>query len=179
MDSFAGSGTTAHAILDLNKNSKKSNRFILIEMGEYADTITAERIKRVIAGYKSKKKFVEGIGGNFSYYELGEPLMKDGLLNETVGEDKICEYVYFTETKQKISHGNEDEPYFLGQYAGNAYYFYYHKDSLTTLDREFLHTIKRKSEGYVIYADLCTLSTRELERYHITFKKIPRDISRM
>lgn len=179
LDSFAGSGTTAHAILDLNKNSKKSNRFILIEMGEYADTITAERIKRVIAGYKSKKKFVEGIGGNFSYYELGEPLMKDGLLNETVGEDKICEYVYFTETKQKISHGNEDEPYFLGQYAGNAYYFYYHKDSLTTLDREFLHTVKRKSEGYVIYADLCTLSTRELERYHITFKKIPRDISRL
>ena len=133
---------------------------------------------RVVAVKKAKDQ-EPGIPGSFSYYELGEPLLKDGLLNETVGVDKIREYVFFTETKQKIAPSKADEPYFLGQHAGNAYYFYYQKDSLTTLDRDFLHTVKTKSTGYVIYADLCTLSDRELEQYHITFKKIPRDISRL
>ena len=238
LDSFAGSGTTAHAVLDINKEDGGNRKFILVEMMDYADSFTAKRIKSVISGYQkevedvlfdveinegnlvegsnllkeaktitknaksnanyssvSQPKMVDGhlfvvavkkakdqepgIPGNFSYYELGETLMKDGLLNEKVGEDRIREYVYFLETKKKISSANVDEPYFLGQYAGNTYYFYYQKDCLTTLDREFLHTVKTKSEGYVIYADLCTLSERELERYHITFKKIPRDISKL
>lgn len=179
LDSFAGSGTTAHAVLNMNKADGGNRKFILIEMMDYADTITAERVKRVISGYGEGKNTVEGTGGSFSYFELGEPLLKDGLLNETVGVDKIREYVYFTETKQKIAPCKPDEPYFLGQHAGNAYYFYYQKESLTTLDRDFLHTVKTKSTGYVIYADLCTLSDRELEQYHITFKKIPRDISRL
>ncbi len=133
---------------------------------------------RVIAIKKAKDQ-EPGIPGNFSYYELGEQLLKDGLLNDSVEIERIREYVYFTETKQKISCSKDDEPFFLGQHAGNAYYFYYEKDGLTTLDREFLHTVKTKSSGYVIYADLCTLSESELERYHITFKKIPRDISRL
>lgn len=179
LDSFAGSGTTAHAVLRTNQIEGINNRFIIIETEDYADTITAERVKRVIRGYGEGKKAVPGTGGSFSYYELGEPLMKDGVLNETVGVDRIRAYVYFTETKQRISPEKEDEPYLLGLHAGNAYYFYYQKDSLTALDREFLHTVKTKSEGYVIYADLCTLSARELERYHITFKKIPRDISKL
>ena len=50
---------------------------------------------------------------------------------------------------------------------------------MTTLNREFLHTIKTKADAYVIYADLCTLSNAELEKYHITFKKIPRDITKL
>ena len=53
------------------------------------------------------------------------------------------------------------------------------KDSITSLNRDFLHTVKTKAEGYVIYANLCTLSNSELEKWHITFKKIPRDISRL
>ncbi|SHK42612.1 adenine-specific DNA-methyltransferase [Hathewaya proteolytica DSM 3090] len=181
LDSFAGSGTTAHAVLDMYKENHGVNvpTFILVEMMDYADTLTAERVKKVICGYGEGKKSVSGTGGSFSYYELGEPLLQDGLLNESVGADKIREYVYFTETKQKLSADTADEPYLLGKYAGNAYYFYYQKDSLTTLDREFLHTVKTKVDGYVMYADLCTLSERELEKYHITFKKIPRDISKL
>ncbi len=181
LDSFAGSGTTAHAILDMYRKSdgKKTPTFILVEMMEYANEITAERVKKVICGYGEGKKAVPGTGGSFNYYELGEPLFQDGLLNEKVGVDKIREYVYYLETKQKIPNIKEDEPYLLGQYAGNAYYFYYKKGSMMTLDRELLHTIKTKSEAYVIYADLCTLSDSELERYHISFKKIPRDISRL
>ena len=51
LDSFAGSGTTAHAVLNLNKQDGGNRKFILIEMEDYAETITAERVKRVINGY--------------------------------------------------------------------------------------------------------------------------------
>ena len=179
LDSFAGSGTTAHAVLNMNKADGGHRRFILVEMMDYADSITAERVKRVIDGYGSGRQAVEGTGGSFSYYELGEPLMIGDVLNESVGVDKIREYVYFTDTKSRLPEAHADEPYYLGLHVNNAYYFYYEREAVTTLNREFLHTIKTKADAYVIYADLCTLSEEELERYHITFKKIPRDITKL
>ena len=178
LDSFAGSGTTAHAVLNMNKADGGNRKFILIEMMDYADTITAERVKRVINGYGEGKKAVEGTGGGFAYYELGEKLLDGEYLNENVGLDKIREYIYFTETKQKVT-DKDDEPHYLGSYFNTAYYFYYDKDNATTLDRDFLHTVKTKAESYVIYADRCILSDEELEKYHITFKKIPRDITKL
>jgi len=178
LDSFAGSGTTAHAVLNMNKQDGGNRKFILIEMCDYAETITAERVKRVIDGYGDGKKAVDGTGGGFTFYELGETLLNGDLLNENVGADKIREYVYFTETKQELEH-HPDEPYFMGKYLDTAYYFYYEKDSVTTLDRKFLHTVKTKAESYVMYADRCFLSDEQLEKFHITFKKIPRDIARL
>ncbi len=106
-------------------------------------------------------------------------MLLDGeYLNENVPLDKIRSYVYFTETKQAVT-DKADEPYFLGEYFDTAYYFYYDKNEVTTLDREFLHTVKTTAQSYVIYADRCILSDEELEKFHITFKKIPRDITRM
>ena len=178
LDSFAGSGTTAHAVLNMNKHDGGNRKFILIEMMDYADSITAERVKRVIDGYGESKKAVEGTGGGFKFYELGETLLEGEYLNENVPFAKIREYVYFTETKQAVT-DKADEPYFLGEYYDTAYYFYYENNEVTTLDREFLHTVKTKADSYVIYADKCILSDEELEKFHITFKKIPRDITRM
>lgn len=178
LDSFAGSGTTAHAVLNMNKADGGNRKFILIEMCDYAETITAERVKRVIDGYGEEDKAVEGTGGGFKFYELGEKLLDGDYLNENAGIDKIREYVYFTETKQHITN-SEEEPYFLGAYLDTAYYFFYERDEVTTLDRTFLHKVKTKAESYVIYADRCILSDEELEKYHITFKKIPRDITRL
>lgn len=179
LDSFAGSGTTAHAVLNMNKADGGHRKFILVEMMDYADSITAERVKRVIRGYGEGKNAEEGTGGNFSFYDLGEPLMHGDVLNENVGADKIREYVYFTDTKTPLPEPHPDEPYFMGVHVGSAYYFYYEKQAVTTLNREFLHTVRTKADAYVIYADLCTLSEAELEKYHITFKKIPRDITKL
>ena len=179
LDSFAGSGTTAHAVLNMNKADGGNRKFILIEMMDYADGITAERVKRVVSGYGEGKSRVEGTGGEFSYYELGDTLMNGEELNEEVGVDKIREYVYFTETKSRLAPMNDDEPYYLGTHITTAYYFYYDRENITTLNRAFLHTVKTKADSYVIYADLCTLSDSELEKYHITFKKIPRDITKL
>ena len=179
LDSFAGSGTTAHAVLNMNKADGGNRKFIMIEMMDYVDSITAERVKRVINGYGEGKKAVEGTDGDFSYYGLGEPIFNGDMLNEEIGEDEIRKYVYFTETKQTLAPRKADEPYYLGTYIDNAYYFYYEKEQITTLNNEFLNTIKTKAGAYVVYADLCTLSNNELEKYRITFKKIPRDISKL
>lgn len=51
LDSFAGSGTTAHAVLAANHKDGGNRRFILVECEEYADTLTAERVRRVINGF--------------------------------------------------------------------------------------------------------------------------------
>lgn len=240
LDSFAGSATTAHAVLNMNKADGGNRKFICIEMMDYADTITAERVKRVINGYKAEEdkeellydeelkpsnlnnapqmladakevkkaakesgaydsvgnpKIVDnhlqvigkikateeivGTGGNFSYYELGEPLLVDDKLNNAVSTEKIREYIYYMETKQVLPEAAADEPMLLGVYHGAAYYFNYEKDASTTLNAAFLKSIKTQAEAYVIYADTCVLSENKLQQFHITFKKIPRDIARL
>lgn len=179
LDSFAGSATTAHAVLNMNKADGGNRKFICIEMMDYADTITAERVKRVINGYGEGKKAVDGTGGNFSYYELGEPLLVDDKLNNVVSTEKIREYIYYMETKQALPEASADEPMLLGVHHGAAYYFNYEKDASTTLNAAFLKSIKTKAEAYVIYADTSVLSENNLQQFHITFKKIPRDIVRL
>lgn len=238
LDSFAGSGTTAHAVLNLNKETNGNRKFILIEMMDYAESTTAERVKRVISGFTQDKEDVlfdeeitiealesgkellkkakdiavgakgkyssikkpkiedghlkvvavtkgkdqvAGTGGNFGFYDLGDMLLlPDGNLNENVGEAKIRDYIWYTETKESMTEtAHADEPYCLGTSRDTAYYFYYKKDEITTLDYDFLSTVKTKAAGYIIYADLCTISDEELKKWNITFKKIPRDIAKV
>jgi len=181
LDSFAGSGTTAHAVLKLNKEDGGNRKFILIEMEDYSDSITAERIKRVINGYGNGAKKVEGTGGSFDYYELGLPLFDElQNLNEDVPTPKIREYIWYSETRSAYEalKSSTDNEYFLGSKDRTIYYFVYEKNALTTLDYDLLSTIKTKGEQYVIYADNCLLSKEFMAKNNIIFKKIPRDISR-
>lgn len=179
LDSFAGSGTTAHAVLNMNKADGGHRKFILVEMMDYADSITAERVKRVIKGYGEGKKAVEGTGGNFSFYDLGEPLLVGDCLNEAVAPEKIREYIWFMETKQPYAPPSGGNPYYLGKHNSTGYYFYYEPQRVTVLDYAFLSTITGKADGTVIYADRCSISEDKLAKMGVTFKKIPRDISRL
>ena len=179
LDSFAGSGTTAHAVLNMNKADGGNRKFILVEMMDYADSITAERVKRVIKGYGEGKNAVEGTGGNFSFYDLGEPLLVGDCLNEAVAPEKIREYIWFMETKQPYAPPSGGNPYYLGKHNSTGYYFYYEPQRVTVLDYAFLSTITEKADGTVIYADRCSISEDKLAKMGVTFKKIPRDISRL
>lgn len=178
LDSFAGSGTTAHAVLNMNKADGGNRRFILIEMEDYADSITSERVKRVIHGYGEGKSAVEGTGGNFCFYELGERLiLENGALNPDMDIQNIRNYIWYTETKKPLPDIElDDNKYFLAVDGDVAYYFCYEKDTVTALDRTFLRTVRTKAENYIIYADQCAISDKELQKHNITFKKIPRDI---
>lgn len=180
LDSFAGSGTTAHAVLNLNKKDGGNRKFILVEMEDYAENITAERVRRVMNGYGEGKNAVAGTGGAFDYYELGAPIFdQEKNLNEEIDEAKIREYIYYTETKRHLDRKRiEEEKYLLDTYNETGYYFYYEKDCLTTLSIDTLGIVTERAEQYVIYADICTVPPQVLAARNITFKKIPRDIKR-
>ena len=181
IDSFAGSGTTAHAVLNLNKQDGGNRKFILVEMMDYASTITAERVKRVIKGYGEDKKTTEGTGGDFNYYELGEPLfLEEDILNETVGIENILKYIWYSETRTPFTTIPDlaEANYRIGSKDQTDYYFYYLIDGQTTVDYDFMATIKHKASQYIIYADNCLLEKDFMLKHHIVFKKIPRDITR-
>jgi adenine-specific DNA-methyltransferase len=156
LDSFSSSGTTAHAVLNLNKQDGGNRKFICVEMEDSAETITAERVKRVIKGYGT----TDATGGSFDFYELGEPLfLEDGNLNELVGVAKIRQYVYYTETQSNYElrvmndelkgiHNSSfiDHHSFLSKHNDTAYYINYEQNEVTTLDHAFLATMKTKAE---------------------------------
>lgn len=192
LDSFAGSGTTAHSVLDGNRNSGRHDRFILVELGEYANELTAQRIKNVISGWeydkftgkginRKKEHFsAPGIGGDFVYYELGEPILLNGELNSNIPTRTIYEYIWFQETSQPLDSSNQNVyPHYLGTHNHTSFFFVYDKNKITSLDRDLLAEIPIEcgADSYLFYADLCTLSATELRALNITFKKIPRDIS--
>ena len=91
LDSFAGSGTTAHAVLEANKKDGGNRRFILVEMEDYADKVTAERVRRVIKGYDFKGT------------------QKTELLREKITWSKLQKAEKITEAVQAIEnlHGHE------------------------------------------------------------------------
>lgn len=149
---------------------------------DYAETITAERVRRVMQGYGENSKAVEGLGGAFDYYEIGDTIfLADGNLNESIGIEEIRRYVAFSEnisSDKQLSQDNEHSPYLLGITIDTAYFFIYEKDATTTLDLEFLANLPFKPKSAIIYADNCLLTREFLQKHDIIFKKIPREIIR-
>ncbi len=83
LDSFAGSGATAHAVLAQNAADGGNRRFILIECEDYADTLTAERVRRVIKGVPTAKDeaLKKGLGGTFSFFKVGKAVELESILD--------------------------------------------------------------------------------------------------
>lgn len=92
LDPFAGSGTTGHAVLDLNHQTGSRRRFILIEQGrpskgdKYARSLTHDRLKRVIEGVRAEKSSgedsaAEPLGSGFSFYQLTQRVDAKALLS--------------------------------------------------------------------------------------------------
>lgn len=189
LDSFAGSGTTGEAVLRLNQKDRGLRSFICIEMLDYAEDITSKRIQTTANGYTTKKhdKIIKGVGGGFSYYTLGLPLFKeDNTLNEEVGEEHIRDYVSYAESIPSDARHGIDNPvskYALGASDTALWLFFYERQKVTTLDLDFLTTLNIRSlpkrpEHFIIYADKCALDKDFLHKHSITFKRIPRDITR-
>lgn len=185
LDSFAGSGTTAHAVINLNAKDNGNRRFILVETMDYVETITAERVRRVMSGYGEGSKAVAGLGGSFDFYNVGEALfLPDENLNEAVGIAAIRDYVAYTEGIPESDRCAQDNPYLphlLGLNTEMAWIFNYETDSVTVLDLSYLAGIKlgaAKPATAIIYADRCLLDEVFMSQHGISFKKIPRDITR-
>ena len=110
LDSFAGSGTTAHGVLALNKEDGGNRKFILVECEDYTDTITAERVRRVINGVPGARdeSLREGLGGSFTYCTLGEPMEIEGMLTGEALPSYPALAAYLFHTASGISAGASD-----------------------------------------------------------------------
>lgn len=154
---------------------------------DYAEEVIAERVRRVINGYGENSKFVAETGGGFDFYDLGPTLFKeDKNMNKEVGAEAIRDYVAYTESipnQQRFDAKNHVSPLCVRSDGNSVWVFYYEKDRVTTLDLDFLGILSIKSlsarpEQFVIYADKCALDKEFLYKHSITFKRIPRDITR-
>lgn len=180
LDSFAGSGTTAHAVLRLNAEDGGSRRFILAELDGYADTVTAERIRRVIAGYGEGSSAVEGVDSGFSYYALGPALFRgDCTLSPDVTRADLARYVWATETRAPYEDLTDEHPYLLGEHAQAVYYLAWEPGEETALTYDLLRGLPRKGAPTVIYADRCAIAPERLDEMGVVFKRVPDQIARI
>ena len=183
LDSFAGSGTTAHAVLKLNAQDGGNRRFILIEMMDYADSLTAERVRRVMSGYGEGDKAVAGLGGAFTFQSLGEPLFdSQQQLNPAVGLPAIRSYIAWLECIPRQELAPLDNPrhrYWLGEANGQRVFFCYEPERITCLDMDLLNELIQTPGPTLFYADQLALGEELMRRHNLRFKKIPRDITRL
>ena len=182
LDSFAGSGTTAHAVLALNREDGGNRRFVLIECEDYVDSITAERVRRVIKGVPSAKDeaLKAGLGGTFSYFKLGRPMCQESILDGSNLPDyeKLASYVFFTATGEEFvpeEVGRAD--WFIGSSRHYDVFLIYEadveqlKNMALTLDvaRGLPATNRRR----LVFAPTKYLDQEFLHRYRITFQQLP------
>ena len=182
LDSFAGSGTTGHAVLKQNAQDGGHRRFILVEVDpKIARDVTAERVRRVADGYTTTKgEEVEGLGGGFQFCKLSdEPLFTaEGQVRDDVTFAQLAEFVWFAETGSGFS-GRTGSP-LIGTHEGRAVYLLYNgilKDKSVAggnvLTSAVLDVLPRFDGRRVIYAAACRLGAARLAREGIVFKQTP------
>ncbi len=187
LDSFAGSGTTAHAVLDFNRQDGGNRKFILIQLPEkvkketpaykvgfrWVHEITRERVKRVI----KKNKYKTG----FSYHTLGSAIDAESILTGKLPTYKeFAKYIYYLATGK--NHPNEkkikEKDSFVGKTDYQSVYLIYEKNTAAlkklaiTLDwAQKIHS--RDKNKKIVYAPACYLDDEALEQFNIKFVSIP------
>jgi len=188
LDSFAGSGSTGHAVLELNHADGGSRRFVLVEVDKKtASEITSIRLARVIDELeKNASPAVTSQCSGFRYCSLGEPLFDaDGGISPSVTFPDLAAHVFFAETGQPIPKKAQVGNPFLGAFQNRAVYLLWsregaskpgaHKDNMLTI--ETLAALPPPTADFsgerVVYADGCTVSPERLARDKILFKQVP------
>ena len=185
LDSFAGSGTTAHAVLALNKEDGGNRRFILVECEDYADTITAERVRRVIKGVPSAKdeSLRNGLGGTFSYFKLGKPMRKESMLTrgKLPSYERLAGYIFFTATGEEFDAAEmRRERHFIGRSRNYDVFLIYTDDfeqlKDMALTKDMASKLSRGKRPKLVFAPTKYLDQEFLHRYGITFQQLPFEI---
>lgn len=186
LDSFAGSGTTAHAVLELNKEDGGDRKFILVECEDYADTITAERVRRVIKGVPTAKNeaIKNGLSGEFTFCELSKPIDFDSLLagNNLPSYKEFAGLVWnlFSSTAFDEKQCNEKE-FFIGEKDGELVFCFYRPTKQFLLSNESCLNTKRMEElkhkhpekNIMVYAPACFVPNDMLKKHNIKFVPLP------
>jgi site-specific DNA-methyltransferase (adenine-specific)/adenine-specific DNA-methyltransferase len=190
LDSFAGTGSTGHAVLDMNKEDGATRRLVLVEMDEdIARKITAERLRRAIEGYSYAKAKggtvdVAGLGGSFRYCVLATPLFDEtGNIRPEVSFADLAAHVYFTETGEPIAKRATGKTPLIGQCNGTAYYLLFNgvlgdkrPNGGNVLTAKVLERLPSHDGPKVIYGEGSRLGAARLKRENIVFKQVPYEI---
>jgi len=189
LDSFSGSGTTAHAVLELNKEDGGNRKFILVEMEDYANTITAERVRRVIKGVKTAKSELlkKGTGGSFSYFELGDTIEMESLLRgkNLPSYTEFARYLFYTATGEEFNEKAINEKTgFIGESKNYEAYLFYKADidwlKKNALTLELCKSLpKFKSKQRLVFAPAKYVDDHTLLDYRIDFCQLPYEIYRI
>ena len=194
LDSFAGSGATAHAILELNKEDGGNRRFILVQMAHdtreeeselfnICQSVTSERIRRVIRGYsfataKGKDVKVTGLGGTFSYVRLGDPLFGDyrGFGENLPPYEELAKYIFYTETSREFERKAINEKTGkIGEFRNTTYYLLYtpNREEDRAFDLEWLKSIERseKNRSLVVYCEKIWVHRDDLQKYEAATRR--------
>jgi adenine-specific DNA-methyltransferase len=179
LDSFAGSGTTGHAVLQMNAQDGANRRFILVELeNEIASKVTAKRLEQAITGYGG----TPGLGGAFSYCTLGEPLYDEvdgGIRRDTPWRD-LAHHLLFARTREPLARNTGAEPPFIARIRGVSYFLLWKGDphsrgggEASPLDLNALLMLRQFPGPKVIWASKCGLAESRLSRENIAFEQIP------
>ncbi len=190
LDSFAGSGTTGQAVLALNKEDGGNRKFILVECEDYADKITAERMRRVVKGISNTKDeyLKKGLGGTFSYYELGEPVEIDSLLEgKTLPTyEDLAKYAFFMATGEQFDTKKIDQKTsHIGTSSTFEVFLIYTPDKKKlkemALNIDFAEKINEKypTRQKLVFAPACFMEDYNLKEFNIRFAQLPFEIYRM
>jgi adenine-specific DNA-methyltransferase len=197
LDSFAGSGTTAHAVLKLNNEDGGNRRFILCQMpyetraqetaGEnICDGVTAERVRRVMKGVPGAKDpdLKSGLGGTFSYFRLGLELRKQAILDgkDLPAYESLAAYVFFTATGEEfVPRKMKRKQWFIGESREHDVFLLYTEDLEKLKDLALsLEVAKGLPSGSgkrkLVFAPTKYLDQDYLDRMRITFCQLPFEI---
>ena len=189
LDSFAGSGTTAHAVLELNKEDGGNRQFILVEQEDYANTITAERVRRVINGVETARNetLKNGTGGTFSYFELGAAIEMEAILTQNTLPSylEFARYLFYTATGEQFNEKvMNEETGFIGESRNYEVYLFYQPDiewlkqNALTLDR-CRSFPKNKSKKHLVFAPAKYVDDDTCDEHRIVFCQLPYEIYRL
>jgi adenine-specific DNA-methyltransferase len=183
LDSYAGSGSTGQAVIDLNKEDQGNRKFILVQLPEtlteknyaksmgykFVHEITRDRMKKVIER--------DNLNIGFTYYKLGPSIDGKKLIEgkDMPSWESLAKYVYNLATGKGIDDVSLVKS--TWQIKGTDVYLIY-KDSIEELKnlaitRDWLESVKEKEGKKIVYAPACFLDKETLDEYNISFVQIP------
>lgn len=176
LDSFAGSGTTAHAVMKLNADDGGERRFILVEMDPaIARPVTAERVRRVARGYaNSKGEAVPGLGSDFRYCTLGAPLFRgNGSLNEELTRDTLARHLFFSEFGEPLTTNPSSGSSLVGSFGETALHLLWDPNGPGFLDATALRGLPAWDGEMIVYGEGSAIPASVLEERRVSFRQIP------
>jgi hypothetical protein len=185
LDSFAGSGSTGHAVLSANAKDNGKRRFILIEMEEYAETLTAKRIRKVIKeAAKDAGGLMEKFSPKFTYCTLGEPVELDKVLTgKALPSFAAIGSVLFHMATSRVADpaAMKEAEFYVGETESLYVWLIYRADlewlkspdAALTLKRAMSFTETKPGKKHLVFAPSRFVSQKLLDEQNIPVEFVP------